>query len=133
MTEIIGEEWMANQFCIMNLNQKNHLFLLLKTGVLLFLFLFSTASKAQTEKIVRHQDQLWLSLNNTIKFTPKWALVADLHMRRTNFASDPSFYFVRVGADYFITKQFSAVAGYGHMWVASIIKDTVIFTDETRT
>jgi hypothetical protein len=132
MTEIIFEQRWAKHLCSMKMNRKNYLLSLFRTGVFFVLLLLSLASTAQTEKIIRHQDQLWLSLNNTIKFTPKWALIADLHMRRNNFAADPSFYFVRGGIDYFFTKQFSGVLGYGHMWVANAIKDTFIYTNENR-
>jgi hypothetical protein len=132
MTEIIFALQMPKHLCSMKMNQKNYLVTLLKAGVSLILVLSSLASTAQTQKIVRHQDQLWVSLNSTIKLAPKWGVIADLHMRRNNFAADPSFYFVRTGIDYFFTKQFSAVAGYGHMWVANAYKDSFIYTNEDR-
>jgi hypothetical protein len=116
----------------MKLNQKNCVFSLSRTAIFFILLVASIAATAQTEKIVRHQDQLWVSLNSTMKFTPKWGMIADIHIRRNNFASDPSFYFLRGGIDYFFTKQFSGVLGYGHMWIANAIKDTFLFTNEDR-
>lgn len=97
----------------------------------LFLFV-STVVTAQTEKKINHQTQLWVSLNSTIKFTPKWGMIADFHIRRNHFAADPSFYFIRFGADYWFTRQFSAVAGYGHMWVANPVSNGFVFTGENR-
>jgi hypothetical protein len=94
--------------------------------------LFLLQANAQTTKTINHQTQLWVSLNNTIRFSPKWGMVADFHIRRNNFAADPRFYFIRFGAAYFVNKEVSAVAGYGHMWVANAVGSDFLFTNENR-
>ena len=131
MIVIIFEMRGVKEFCSMNFSMK-HLLKIFRAVVVLGAVFFQFSLQAQTQKIVRHQEQAWFSVNSTIKLTPKWALIADAHMRRNNFVADPSFYFLRFGADYFITKQFSAVLGYGHMWVANAVADTFIYTNENR-
>ncbi|MES2647142.1 MAG: DUF2490 domain-containing protein [Bacteroidota bacterium] len=106
--------------------------LVLAAFVVLTCITTSTSINAQATKQIHRQDQLWLSLNSTIKFSPKWGMVGDLHLRRNNFAENPSFYFIRFGADYWINKQVSAIVGYGHMWVANPIIDAFVFTNENR-
>jgi len=102
------------------------------TAVSLLFLIISLNGTSQTAKTIRYQDQLWVSLNSTIKLSPKWGIIGDFHIRRNNFAADPSFYFVRFGADYWINNQLSAVAGYGHMWVATPVPDQFVYTNENR-
>ena len=99
---------------------------------ILLLIIFSISSFSQGTKEVTHQNHLWVSLNSTIKVSPKWGIIGDLHMRRNNFANDPSIYFARFGVGYWMTKQTSAVLGYGHMWVANAVGDDFVFTNENR-
>lgn len=105
---------------------------LLKVASALVFSLSSFHTIAQATRQVNVQNQFWLSINNTVKFTPKWGMVGDLHVRRNHFANDPSFYFVRVGADYWLNKQVSAIVGYGHMWVSNAVKDEFVYTNENR-
>lgn len=84
--------------------------------LLLILPLFSFA-QTQTRE-VRHQDQAWFSVNSTVRLSKHWGFIADLHERRTNFLSDNSFHFARVGVNYWIKDNITATLGYGHMWVA---------------
>jgi hypothetical protein len=96
-------------------------------------FVHPLSAQSQTAKHINHQEQLWLSLNNTIKLSPKWGIIADLHMRRNNFAADPNFYFVRGGINYWFNKELSAAAGYGHMWVATPTgEDNYLWLNENR-
>jgi hypothetical protein len=92
--------------------EKNFLFLL----VILLLQLNSFAQP--TTKEVNEHTQSWVSVNSTMRLSNKFGMIADLHMRRTNFFADPSFYFARVGVDYWIKENLTAVLGYGNMWVA---------------
>jgi len=87
---------------------------------------------AQQAKQIHHQEQLWISLNNTIKFSEKWGMIADFHMRSSIFVNDPNFYFVRFGANYWINKQVSTAAGYGHMWLANPVGDSFVYSNENR-
>ena len=88
-------------------------------GVILLFCLLHFNTSAQTQaKQVNVQTQSWVSENGTLRFSDKFGMIADLHMRRNNFFADPSFYFVRTGVDYWITENLTAVLGYGQMWVA---------------
>ncbi len=123
---------LKRNFAAMKNDYKTILHYLSAAGISLLLLLNPLNGFTQTTKQINHQDQLWLSLNSTIKFSPKWGMIGDLHMRRNNFASDPSFYFIRFGAGYWVNKQVSAVLGYGHMWVANTVSDDYVFTNENR-
>jgi hypothetical protein len=87
----------------------------------LVLVLFPRVSTAQTApqgKSVRHQLQTWVSINSTFRLEDRWGLMADFHIRRNNFVADPSFYFVRLGPNYWIRDNMSVSAGYAHLWLA---------------
>jgi len=89
--------------------------------LVLSLWLASVPAMAQTEvpeKVVNHQAQFWTSVNSTARLSDRWGLVADFHLRRNNFATDPSFYFARAGAAYWTGPRAYAVVGYAHMWLA---------------
>lgn len=87
----------------------------LKTRLLTTLTLFSLLCTAQT-KTVNTQYQSWFSVNAALKMTPRWAIMADLHMRRNHFMADNSFYFARTGLIYTVDNKLSVAAGYGHLW-----------------
>ncbi|WP_148707180.1 DUF2490 domain-containing protein [Chitinophaga skermanii] len=73
---------------------------------------------AQTEKTVNNQFQSWVSINSTFRFNNHWGAIGDFHMKRNNFVSDPSFYFMRVGGGYWLNENLSFIMGYGHLWLA---------------
>lgn len=87
---------------------------------LYFLLFFLVAATgvpvlAQT-KSVNIQSQSWFSVNSVLKLSPRWGVVADLHMRRNHFMADNSFYFARTGLQYSVDKNLSVAFGYGHLW-----------------
>ena len=101
------------------------------TCVLTLLVSFLPAS-AQTQRDVNVNTHFWTSLNTTFRVTDKWGGVADVHIRRTNFISDPSFYFARVGGAYFLDSRFSFVAGYAHLWLAQETDIGLKFANDNR-
>jgi len=86
----------------------------------------------QQEKKVNYQDQLWVSFNSSTRITDKWSIAADAHIRRTHFAADPSFYFLRVGGSYWFNDHFTGTAGYAHMWQANAVKEQFVYSNENR-
>ena len=93
----------------------------------------SLGSTAQTAaKEVNTQEQGWFSINSTVRLTDKFAIVADVHVRRNDFLARDGFYFARLGASYWITKNLVATAGYAHMWVAPSKKSWEHFANEHR-
>ena len=84
------------------------------------------------KKQVNDQSQSWFSLNSTFRLNSKWGLVGDVHVRRTNFMTDPNFYFVRAGGGYWFSNQLNFVAGYAHMWLAATKKGKRTYIVENR-
>jgi hypothetical protein len=107
--------------------------LITQASLKLLILLLPLGSIAQTQKQVTHQNQVWLSLNNTVKLSPRWGVIADFHvLRRNNFIENPGFYFIRFGASYRVNQQLTTTAGYGHMWVANNVQDGFLYTNENR-
>ncbi|PWA05332.1 DUF2490 domain-containing protein [Flavobacterium psychrotolerans] len=102
----------------------------LKIFVILFPLL--VLGQVHSEKEIKNQTQSWFSLNNNLKFNDHWSLLADFHIRRNNFVSDDSFYFVRGGLSYMPNSKVSFALGYGHMWVAPSKPEWNTFSDENR-
>lgn len=69
----------------------------------------------QTSRSINYETHFWTSVNSTFKVTNHWGAIADLHIRRTNFIKDPSFYFARIGAMYWFNNQTTAAIGYGNL------------------
>ncbi|MBY0477193.1 MAG: DUF2490 domain-containing protein [Chitinophagaceae bacterium] len=100
--------------------------------LLIFSPLFFTNSSAQRTREVQTQQHFWWSINNQIRVSNQWSVVADAHMRRTNFLKNNSFYFVRLGAVYHVNRQFTIGGGAGHVWLANRNGATELFTNENR-
>ncbi len=74
---------------------------------------------AQTNvKEIREQSQSWFSINSTIRLSKKFGMMVDLHERRNNFISNPSFHFARLGANYWLKDNIIVTAGYAQLWAA---------------
>ncbi len=96
------------------------------------LLLGADAAHGQTEKVVNEQRQVWVSLNSTARLTDRVGVIGDVHIRRNNFLSDPSFYFVRVGSNFWVTERLTVALGYAHMWVAPTQEDWSTWSEENR-
>lgn len=106
---------------------------MLKKVLFLFIIsLFSLSVFAQRAREISRQNHFWWSINTTAQVSNKWSIIADGHIRRTNFMANNSFYFLRVGALYNLTKNFSIATGAGHMWLANKTAATELFTNENR-
>ncbi|OYX93477.1 MAG: hypothetical protein B7Y76_11700, partial [Sphingobacteriia bacterium 35-40-5] len=86
---------------------------------------------AQT-KSVNNISQSWTSLNTIIRLNNHWGIIADAHIRRTNFIADPNFYFLRTGVQFWVNDHFSLTAGIGKMWVAPSTPNWQHFAVENR-
>ncbi len=58
--------------------------------------------------------------------------MADFHMRRENFLKDPNFYFLRLGAVYWLSNRFTFAGGLAHLWSANEFDDGYYFAGEKR-
>jgi hypothetical protein len=84
-----------------------------------------------TEKIVNEQAQFWISTNNVFRVAERWAILNDLHIRRNNFMADPNFYFLRLGAQYYLNPNIRVAGGYAHLWLTSS-GDWDLYQNENR-
>jgi long-subunit fatty acid transport protein len=94
--------------------------------------LFTFYLSAQRPREVQTQNHFWWSMNTNSKISDHWSLIADFHIRRTNFLANNNFYFVRLGAGYKITDDLTVAAGAGHMWLANRSGATELFSNENR-
>ncbi len=101
-------------------------------GILLLLVPLTVLGQTDQKKEINQQFQTWVSINTVTRFADKWAVVGDFHIRRNDFAADPSFYFLRGGFTYFVNSNLSLTAGYAHMWLAPTNPDWSTFSDENR-
>jgi len=87
---------------------------------------------AQTSKEINEQIQFWWSLNTTSRLTDRVGMIADFHARRNDFVQDPSFYFIRLGAHFWLTEKLTLSLGYAHMWRAPSCDDCETWSNENR-
>lgn len=104
----------------------------LKYLLLAFLLTWSAAGFAQRNREVQTQHHFWTSVNTQARIADKWSVVADLHIRRTNYLKNNNFYYTRVGAAFHINKNLSVSFAGGHMWLANKTATTELFVNENR-
>lgn len=99
-----------------------------------FLFFISSYAGgfAQRTREVQTQHHFWTSINSQARISDKWSVVADLHIRRTDYLKNNNFYYTRVGAAYHINKNLSVSLAGGHMWLANKTATTELFVNENR-
>ncbi|MBY0481782.1 MAG: DUF2490 domain-containing protein [Chitinophagaceae bacterium] len=97
-----------------------------------FCFFFQFLQAQTKTKEVNTQSQFWISMNSTTRLTKKWGFNADVHIRRNNFMADPSFYFLRGSANYWITDNITVALGYAKMWLAPTTPNWKHFAEENR-
>lgn len=106
---------------------------LLFTYIAAIILLASSGASAQTKsKEVNYQSHFWTSINSTVRLTNRWGFIADAHLRRTNFMADPNFYFLRLGANYWLKDNITATLGAATMWVAPTTPNWQHFAREKR-
>lgn len=104
-----------------------------RISYLLVLFFFlSQNSTAQRAREVQAQNHFWTSVNTQARMSNKWSVVADLHIRRTNYLKNNNFYYTRIGAAYHINKNLNVSLAGGHMWLANKTATTELFVNENR-
>lgn len=89
-----------------------------KTSVIVFCFGIHISNAQVLQKEIRKQDQVWVSINSTVRLSNKWGFALDLHERRNNFIKDPSFSIIRFGVSYWLKENLTIAVGLGHMWQA---------------
>ena len=100
--------------------------------LIIILLLLPVFTVAQATREVQTQNHTWVSLNTQLRLTEKMGISADVHVRRTNFISNNNFFLFRAGALYYLNKQLTIGAAYGHMWLANQNGATELFSNENR-
>ncbi len=85
-----------------------------------------------TEKVINQQTQSWVSINSVTKFSDRWGIVADAHIRSNEIFHDNNFYFLRGGITYIPNPVVSITGGYAHMWLAPTKEGWNTYSDENR-
>ncbi|MEM6844262.1 MAG: DUF2490 domain-containing protein [Bacteroidota bacterium] len=99
----------------------------------LVLSLVNITAFSQTEKTISRNSHFWISANNIYQLTNRWGILNDIHIRRTDFVQNPSFYFVRGGLQYSIKRNLRVAGGYAHLWLASPTQRWESYLNENRT
>jgi len=94
--------------------------------------LLPAAAHGQPAREIHEQYQAWWSVNSFIRMTDRFGAVADVHVRRTDFLAEPSFYFVRFGPNWWVSDKLTLTLGYAHMWRAPTCDGCVTWTNEDR-
>ncbi len=81
--------------------------------------IFKSIAQDLPDKIFNENAQFWISTNNVFRISEKWAILNDIHIRRTDFIAEPNFYFLRGGAQYYIKPNLRVAAGYAHLWLTT--------------
>lgn len=95
---------------------------LLRILLLAVLALIATAginAQELPEKVINENAQFWISTNNVFRISDRFALLNDLHIRRTEFVKEDNFYFLRVGGQYYINANLRLAGGYAHLWLTT--------------
>jgi hypothetical protein len=102
------------------------------TRFIFVLFPLVVLGQGHTLKEVKNQQQSWISLNTILKFNEKWSMLTDFHVRRNDFISQDSFYFIRGGIGYMPNSKILFALGYAHMWLAPTKPEWSTFSNENR-
>lgn len=94
--------------------------------ILTFLLCFGLSAQEDVDRQTFENTQFWTSVNGTLRFSQRWGLITDVHIRRDDFIRNPSFYFLRLGGAYWINDQFSVAGGVAALWAAT---DTEVGTE----
>lgn len=100
--------------------------------LILILFPLIFSGQIHTQNEVNNQVQSWFSLNANLKFNEQWSLLTDFHVRRNDFTSQDSFYFIRGAIGYMPNSKILFALGYAHMWLAPTKPEWSTFSDENR-
>ena len=61
--------------------------------------------------------QSWFSINCTKRLNNNRGLITDVHTRRKDSLAGESFYFARLGVNYWLKPNLTLAAGYTHRWL----------------
>ena len=100
--------------------------------ILLLCLPFLVLGQAAKTKEVNQQIQTWLSLNTLTRFSDRWGVVADVHLRSNEFFDSTNFFFLRGGISYIPNSLVSITGGYAHMWLYPTKEGWTTISNEDR-
>jgi hypothetical protein len=102
--------------------------------IICFLLMLTYPCKAQDDdRVVIEQEQFWFSVNSHSRISSRVGILADFHLRRTDFLDETNFYFIRTGVSWRFSDQLFIAAGYGHLWLSRDFQTASgIYQDENR-
>jgi len=82
---------------------------------LLIIFL-GTATHNYAQKQITNVQQIWTAYNNQTRFSNKWGMWLDLHLRtKDNYTRDLSTGIARLGLTYYLNDNTKLTAGYAYV------------------
>lgn len=85
-------------------------------GIFIITFLILGNRLHAQEKEITYREQTWLAYFNQTRFSEKWGLWTDLHLRFTdNYADRLGLSIIRVAPMYYLTDQTRLTAGYAYI------------------
>jgi hypothetical protein len=100
--------------------------------ILLVILPVVSTGQSLPKKEINNQAHTWLSLNTLTKFSDRWAVMADVHLRTNDFFKDNNFTLIRTGISYIPSSKFSFNVGYSHVWLAPRNLSWTTYSDEKR-
>lgn len=82
---------------------------------------FSLEASAQVTpatKQLNYHTQSWYSINSTFRFSERWGMVGDFHVRKEGMWDQDRFYLLRFGAVYWIQGKYPVILGVARLWLA---------------
>lgn len=88
--------------------------------IILTLMMFGLTNDAAAQskpKEVTDQYQTWVSMNTMMRFSKRWGIMSDVHLRTNHSFASNSFALARIGGVYWLTDKTTLAAGYTRIWV----------------
>jgi len=76
-------------------------------------FCKEVGAQTNSKEVMTH-EQTWLSINGSLRFSERWGLMSDVHVRSENLFKVPVFNFYRIGAIYWLSGKYPVAMGYAH-------------------
>src|SRR5436190_23960690 len=87
-----------------------------KSSILIILFEFITTFLYAQTKTTTSVEQLWFGYFNQTRFSNKWGMWADLHLRtKEDFFTNFSQSIIRLGLTYYLKDEVKVTVGYAYV------------------
>lgn len=88
----------------------------MKKGIALLVVFLIITQAVFSQKQTTHVQQIWTAYFNQTRFSDKWGLWADFHLRtKEDFTQDLATVIARIGLMYYLNDNTKLTAGYGYV------------------